>query len=71
MILDEIQHNSIYLCTIIKKGHADLPFNPYLGCIFNPEQSVEGNGIQEGSLYMMPYVLGVPSWGAFGLANLT
>ena len=32
---------------------------------------MEGIGIQEGSLCMMPYALGILSLGAFGLATLT
>ena len=70
MAFDKTQHHSVYLCTIIEESHAALSVNPYPSYIFNPIPLVEGIGIQEGSLCMMPYVLGVPFWGAIGLAAL-
>ena len=30
---------------------------------------MEGIGIQEGSLCMMPYALGIPSWGTFSVVT--
>ena len=47
-----------------------LSVNPYLGYIFDPITSVGETRIEEGSLCAMPYALGVPSWGTFGLATL-
>ena len=70
-ILDETWHDSIYLHAIIKEGHTALSVNPYLGYIFDSIPLVEGIGIQGGSLCTMPYALGIPFWGAFGLATLT
>ena len=71
MAFDKTWCDSVYLCTVIEEGHAALSINPYSGYIFNPIPSVEGTGIQEGSLFMTPYALGIPSWDAFGLATLT
>ena len=71
MILDKTQYDSVYLCAIIEEGYAALSINPYPGYIFDPIPLVEGIEIKERSLCMMPYALGVPSWGTFGLAALT
>ena len=70
MILDKTWHDSIYLCAIIEEGHTAVSINLNLGYVFDPIPSVEGIGIQEGSLCAMPYALGI-SWGTFGLATLT
>ena len=71
MILNKIQCDGVYLCAIIEEGHAALSINPYPGYIFDPISSVEGIGIQEGSVCMVPYALGSPSWDTFGLDTLT
>ena len=71
MFLNKSWHDSIYLHTIIEKGYAALSINAYPGYIFNPIPSVEGIGIQERSLCMTAYALGIPFWGTFGLADLT
>ena len=66
MGFDETWHDGVYLCTIVKEGNTALSINPYPGHVFNPIPSLERVGIQEGSLCLMSYALGVPSWGAFG-----
>ena len=71
MIFDETQHNSMDLCTFIEESNTALSINPYLGYIFDPIPLVEGIGIQEGSLHVTSYVLGIPSRGSFGLVTLT
>ena len=67
MVLNELQCNGVYLCTIVQEGHAALSINPYPGYIFDPIPSVEGIGIQEGSMCMMFYALGILPWGTFGM----
>ena len=62
MLLNKTWHNSIYLYTIIKKGHAALSVNPYLGYIFDPIPLEKRVGIQEGSLCVESYTIGIPSW---------
>ena len=71
MILNKTQYDIIYLHAVIEEGYAALSVNPYLEYIFDPIPLVEGIRIQEGSLYMMSYALGILSWGTFGLAVLT
>ena len=63
--------NGIYLHTIIEEGHTALSVNPYLDYIFDPISLEEVIRIQEGSLCVMSYTLGIPSRGAFSLATLT
>ena len=71
MNINKTWHNSIYVCTIIEESHTALSINPYLGYIFDPVPLVEGIGIQEGSLWMTSYALGIPSRDAFSLVALT
>ena len=71
MAFDKIRSDGAYLCTVIKEGYAALSINLYLGYIFDPIPLVEGIGIQEGRLCAMPYALGIPSGGTFGLAIFT
>ena len=71
MAFDKILSDGVYLCTVVTEGHTALSISPYLCYIFDPIPLVEGIGIQEGSLCMMPYALGNPFWGTFGLAILT
>ena len=66
MILNKTQCDSIYLHAVIKECYAALSVNPYLCYIFDPIPLVEGIRIQDGSLCMMPYALGISSWGTFG-----
>ena len=71
MILNETWHNSIYLHTIIKEVYIALSINSYLSYVFDPIPLVEEIRIQEGSLFVMSYTLGIPSGGTFGLATST
>ena len=71
MAFNKIWSDGVYLNAIIKEGHTALSIYPSLGYIFDPIPSVEGIGIQEGSLCAMPYALGIHSWGIFNLAILT
>ena len=48
-----------------KRSHASLPIDSYPGHVFDPVQSVKGVRIQEGSLCLVFYALGVPSWDTF------
>ena len=59
----QARHVGIYLCTIIKEGHTALSIDPHLGYILHPMPLLQGNGIQEGSLCVLLYALGAPSWG--------
>ena len=63
--------NSIYLHTFIKKGHTAFSVDPYLAMFFDPIPLEKGVGIQEGSLSVASYALGIPSWGVFSLVTLT
>ena len=71
MLFNKTQGNSIYLHTFVEEGNTALSINPYLGYIFDPIPLEKGVGIQEGSLFVMSYALGIPSWGTFSLAALT
>ena len=71
MLFSETWGNHIYFCTIIEEGHTSLPIDPYLSQVFYPIPLEKGVRIQEGSLLLMLYALGVSSWGTFGLAVLT
>ena len=71
VLLHETQGNNVHLCTIIKEGHTAFTIDPYLHYIFYPIPLEKGVGIQEWSLLLMFYALGIPSWGVFCLAVLT
>ena len=60
MILNKTWHNTIYLHAIIKESHTALSINLYLGYVFDPTPSVEGIGIQEGSLCVTSYAWAAP-----------
>ena len=60
--------NGVNVHAIVQESHAAVPINSYPGYIFNPVPSVKGVMIQEGSLCLAFYALGVPSWGTFGAA---
>ena len=55
MVFNESWHNGVNLCAIAQESHAAFPVNPY------------GIGIQEGSLCLAFYTLGVPFWGTFSV----
>ena len=62
----------VFICTpLSRKGHTALSIDPYLSYIFDPMPWEKGVRIQEGSLSVASYALGIPSWGAFGLVTLT
>ena len=61
----------IYLHIVVKEGHTSLSIDPYLGHVLHPIPPKKGVGIQEGSLLVMSYALGISSWGAFSLVTLT
>ena len=61
MTLHIARHDSIYLCTIIKEDHTALSIDLNLGYILDPMPSLDGIGIQEGSLCVLLYALGAPS----------
>ena len=65
----KIWNDGVYFCAVIKEGYAALSIYPYPGYIFDPMQLVKGIGIQEGSLVMMSYALGIPSWDAFDVVT--
>ena len=69
MIFNEPWHNGVYLHAIVQESHTALPINPYPGYIFHPIPSFKGIRIQEGSLCMTFYALGVPPWGTFNMVN--
>ena len=69
MVFNKAQCDGVYLCTVIKEDHTALSINPHPGYIFDPVSSVEGIGIPEESLCMIPYALSIPSWGAFGMVT--
>ena len=66
MGFDKTWLDGVYLHAIVKEGHTALSINPYPGHVFDPIPSLERVGIQEGSLCVTYYALGIPSWGAFG-----
>ena len=68
MILNKTQCDGVYLCAIIEEGYTSLSVNPYPGYNFNPIPLMEGIRIQEGSLFTMPYALGILLWANFGMA---
>ena len=68
MTLHIARHDGIYLCAIIKEGHAALSIDPHLGYILDPMPSLEGIRIQEGSLCALLYASGTPSGGVIGVA---
>ena len=61
MLLNETWGNCIYLHTIVEKGYTALSVDPHLSYIFNPIPLERGDGIQEGSLSVASYALGIPS----------
>ena len=61
MTFDETWHNSVYLSAIVKEGHTAFPINPYPGYVFDSVPLLEGIRIQEGSLCVTSYALGIPS----------
>ena len=63
--------NLIYLCTIVKKGHTALSIDPHLSYIFDPIPPEKVVRIEEGSLCVASYTLGVSFWGTFRLAVFT
>ena len=60
--------NGVNLCTIVQVSHAALSINPYPGYVLDPVPSIKGVRIQEGSLHLAIYALGVLSWGTFSMA---
>ena len=69
MVFNEPWQNGFNLCAIVKEGHATLTINPYPSYILDPMPSVKVIWIQEGSLCLAFYVLGVPSWGSFSVVT--
>ena len=69
MIFHEPLHNSVDLGTIVQESHAPLPTDSHPGYILDPILSVKGVRIQERSLHLASYALGVPSWGTFGVVT--
>ena len=67
VIFNEPWHNGVDLGTIVKESHPSLPIDSYSGYILNPVPSVKGVRIQEGSLHLAFYALGVPSWSTFSM----
>ena len=61
----------VFNCVLLSRRALQLSINPYLVYIFDLIPSVEEIRIQEGSLCVMPYALGILSWGTFSLAVLT
>ena len=57
--------NGVDLGAIVQESHVSLPIDSYPGYILNPVPSVKGVRIQEGSLCLVFYALGVPSWDTF------
>ena len=69
MIVNEPWHNGVDLGAIVQENHADLPIDSYSGYVLDPIPLVKGVGIQEGSLHLAFYTLGVPSWGTFSVVS--
>ena len=67
MIVNEPWHNSVDLGTIAQESHAALLTDSYFGYVLDPVPLVKGVGIQEGSLCLVFYALGVLSWGTFSM----
>ena len=62
-------HDGIYLCAIIKEGHAAPSIDPHLGYILDSLPSLEGVRIQEESLCALLYALGNPSGDIIGMVT--
>ena len=62
MILNKPWHNGADLGAIVQESHASLSIESYPGYILNPVPLIKGVGIQEGSLCLAFYTLGVLSW---------
>ena len=63
VIFNKPWDNGVDLCAIVQESHVALPIDS--GYVLNPVPSVKGVGIQEGSLHLVFYAWGVPSWGTF------
>ena len=66
VICNETWHNGVDLGTTVQEGHASVSIDSYPGYVLDPVPSIKGVGIQEESLCLMFYTLGVLSWGNFG-----
>ena len=66
VIFDKTWHNDVDLGAIVQEGHASLSIDSYSGYVLNPIPLIKGVRIQEGSLYLKFYALGVLSSGIFG-----
>ena len=69
VIFNEPWHNGVDLGAIVQESHVSLPIDFYSGHILDPLPTVKGPGIQEGSLHLAFYSLGVMSWGTFGMVT--
>ena len=67
VIFDEPWHNGVDLGTVVQESHAYLPIDSYSGYVLDPVPLVKWVRIQEGSLHLVFYTLGVLSWGTFGM----
>ena len=69
MIFHEPLHNGVDLGAIVQESHAPLPIDSHPGYILDPVPLVKGVRIQEGSLHLASFTLGVSSWGTFGMVT--
>ena len=69
MIFSEPWYNGVDVGAIVQESHASLTVDSYSGYVLDPVPSVKGVGIQEGSLCLAFYTLGVTSWGNFGMVT--
>ena len=67
MMFKEPWHNGVDLSTIVQESHGAPITDSYSGYILNAVPSGKGVGIQEGSLCLAFYTLGVLSWGTFSM----
>ena len=69
VIFNKPWHNGVDLGTIVQECHVSLPIDSYSGYILDPIPWAKGIRIQEESLHLAFYALGVLSWSTFGVVT--
>ena len=65
MIIYILQHDGIYLGTVVQEGHTTFSVYPYFSYVFSPIPLLKRVWIQEGSLWSDLYALGASAWRFF------